>query len=216
MGILTNPRHELFAQELAKGKSASEAYTAAGYRSCRQNAARLMSNDDIRARLAELQAAAAKSTAITVESICRELDEANAVAKERGQASAMVSASALRAKLAGLMVEKVEVGGPGEFDACESVADFADEMLAPLIDGFRPVDAKDRQGLIDVLTRHGNEVQEYLAAIRARSITAVRCNPADLETPWQALEPHPSTKAHNPVEIRKREALCRLGNGRQR
>ena len=26
MGILTNPRHELFAQELAKGKSASEGW----------------------------------------------------------------------------------------------------------------------------------------------------------------------------------------------
>jgi phage terminase small subunit len=81
MGILTNPRHELFAQELAKGKSASEAYTVAGYRPCRQNAARLMSNDDIRARLAELQTQAARSTAITVESICAELDEANAVVK---------------------------------------------------------------------------------------------------------------------------------------
>jgi hypothetical protein len=31
MGILTNPRHELFVQELAKGKSASEAYATAGY-----------------------------------------------------------------------------------------------------------------------------------------------------------------------------------------
>ena len=40
MGVLTNPRHELFAQELAKGKSASEAYTLAGNRPCRQNAAR--------------------------------------------------------------------------------------------------------------------------------------------------------------------------------
>jgi hypothetical protein len=48
MGILTNPRHELFAQELAKGRSATEAYMLAGYKPCRQNAARLMTNDDIR------------------------------------------------------------------------------------------------------------------------------------------------------------------------
>jgi phage terminase small subunit len=59
MGILTNPRHELFAQELAKGKSATEAHTLAGYKPCRQNAARLTTNDDIRARLAEIQAAVA-------------------------------------------------------------------------------------------------------------------------------------------------------------
>ena len=50
--------------------------------------------------LAELQTAVAKNSAITIELICAELDEANAVAKERGQAAAMVSASALRAKLA--------------------------------------------------------------------------------------------------------------------
>jgi polysaccharide deacetylase 2 family uncharacterized protein YibQ len=45
-----------------------------------------MTNDDIRARLAELQGAVAISTKVTVESICRELDEANAVAKAKGQA----------------------------------------------------------------------------------------------------------------------------------
>jgi hypothetical protein len=203
MGILTNPRHELFAQELAKGKSASEAYTVAGYRPCRQNAARLMSNDDIRTRLAELQATAAKSTAITVESICRQLDEANAVAKQRGQASAMVSASALRAKLAGLMIEKVEVGNPGSFDSCETVADVADSMLTRLVDSFRPVDAKDRQGLIKLLERHSNEMQDYLAAISARPIIAQRFNPG--KTPWQQLELHPSAKIDNPAELRYRE-----------
>jgi hypothetical protein len=55
MGILKNPRHELFAQELAKGKSASEAYTLAGYKACRQNASRLSSHDDIKARVTELR-----------------------------------------------------------------------------------------------------------------------------------------------------------------
>ena len=40
------------------------------------------------------------------------------MAKERGQAAALVSARALKAKLAGLMVErqKIEVGGPGAYD----------------------------------------------------------------------------------------------------
>jgi Family of unknown function (DUF5681) len=55
MGILTNPRHEFFARELAKGKSANEAYKLAGYRPCRQNAHRLSSNDDIKQRIAELR-----------------------------------------------------------------------------------------------------------------------------------------------------------------
>ena len=197
MGILTNPRHELFAQELTKGKSASEAYTAAGYRPCRQNAARLMSNDDIRARLAELQAQAARSTAITVESICRELDEATALAKERGQASAMVSASALRAKLAGLMVDKVEVGDPGAFGKCETHADIADEMLERLIEGFYPVDERDRQGLVDLISRQMQELDEYTGAIKARPIVAERVDLNKLETPWQTLKPHSPRRLTN-------------------
>ena len=42
----------------------------------------------------------------------------------------MVSASALRANLAGLMVEKVEVGGVGDFSDSDGVEEFADAMLA--------------------------------------------------------------------------------------
>jgi phage terminase small subunit len=189
MGILTNPRHELFAQELAKGKSADEAFVTAGYSKNRGNASRLKANESVLMRLSELQAQAARSTAITVESICAELDEANAVAKERGQASAMVSASALRAKLAGLLVEKVEVGNPGSFDKCESMEAIADEMIAQLIEGFYPVDEQDREGLIGLLTRQAGEVQEYIAAIKARPITAERCDP-NLTTPWQELRPY--------------------------
>jgi hypothetical protein len=117
---LSNPRHERFVQALFEGESADAAYERAGFKANRGNASRLKANESILKRLAELQAITAKNSAITIESICAELDEANAVAKERGQAAAMVSASALRAKLAGLMVEKVEVGNPGSFDKCDT------------------------------------------------------------------------------------------------
>src|ERR1043166_2382259 len=116
MPPLSNPRHERFAQGLFEGLSADDAYEKAGYHQHRGNASRLRSNESVLARLSELQQAMA---GVTVESVCRELDEAVAVAKERGQASAMVSASALRAKLSGLMIERVEVGGVGEFDGCD-------------------------------------------------------------------------------------------------
>ena len=190
MGILANPRHERFVQALAEGKSADEAYQLAGYRANRGNAARMKANENILMRLAEIQNAVAKKTAITIESICAELDEANAVAKAKGQAAAMVSAATLRAKLAGLMVEKVEVGKPGDFDACESVADVADEVLARLIEQFRPVDETDRQGLISLYERHLAETGEYLDAIKARPITAERVDAKNLTTPWQNLRPH--------------------------
>ena len=60
MQMLTNARHERFAQSLAKGMSADAAHTAAGYKPHRQNAARMSTYDDIRARVAELQGSTAK------------------------------------------------------------------------------------------------------------------------------------------------------------
>lgn len=55
MAALLNKRHEAFAQALAKGKNATQAYVVSGYAPCRQNASRLASNDDIKQRIAELK-----------------------------------------------------------------------------------------------------------------------------------------------------------------
>jgi len=55
MTELKNHRHELVAKHLAAGKTASESYTLAGYSPCRQNASRLASSHDIRARVKELK-----------------------------------------------------------------------------------------------------------------------------------------------------------------
>lgn len=70
---LSNPRHELFAQAIAKGLSATDAYRAAGYKPDRKNAARLTTNDDIRTRVDEILAAGAKRAEVTVEQVVREL-----------------------------------------------------------------------------------------------------------------------------------------------
>lgn len=56
MPVLTNPKHEAFAQARAKGKSADEAYASAGYSRHDGNAARLSGNERVRARVAELVA----------------------------------------------------------------------------------------------------------------------------------------------------------------
>src|SRR5262249_24971924 len=149
-----------------------EAYQLAGYRANRGNAARMKANESISTRLAEIQSAVAKKSVITIESICAELDEANAVAKERGQAAAMVSASALRAKLAGLMVDKVEVTNLDALDKATSFEDIADAIIDQCIEQFRPVDDQDRQGLIDQLEKGHAELAEYVAAIKARPIIA--------------------------------------------
>jgi hypothetical protein len=107
--ILENERHELFAQQLAQGKSASEAYVNAGFQASRQNAGRLRTRDDVKARVAELQANAARSAEVSIQSLIRELDDAIDVARTKGQAQAMVSAAGMKAKLSGLMVERQQI-----------------------------------------------------------------------------------------------------------
>jgi terminase small subunit-like protein len=228
---LRNVRHERFCLALAEGLSHTAAYQKAGYRqtaSATANAARLITKDSIKSRLAHLQAMAARSTEITIESICRELDEANQIAKANGQASAMVSASTLRAKLAGLLTERIEAKvSVSGFDGCESAADMADQILSGPggpVELFRPLDERDRQGLIDLLERHESEFGEFMSAIKARPITAVRCDLTQLKPNWKELELHPSAYVDNPAQRRwdeikrQREQLQRkrIGNGNRR
>lgn len=73
MPILTNSSHELFAHAIAKGKSASDAYEAAGYARHDGNAGRLSKNEKIRARVEEILGAAADRAGITRERIQAEL-----------------------------------------------------------------------------------------------------------------------------------------------
>lgn len=55
MPVLKNARHERFAQELAKGKSADEAYQTAGFKPNRGNASKMKANQIILKRLEEIQ-----------------------------------------------------------------------------------------------------------------------------------------------------------------
>lgn len=60
MPVLSNHKHELFAQGLAEGKTADEAYIAAGFKENRGNASRLKANENIVARVAEILGASAE------------------------------------------------------------------------------------------------------------------------------------------------------------
>src|SRR5215467_13892889 len=55
MPALKNPRHEAFAQAVARGMSASAAYVEAGYKANRHNAAALAREQHIGTRVTELQ-----------------------------------------------------------------------------------------------------------------------------------------------------------------
>ena len=108
MPTLDNARHEAFAQCLAKGMTATEAYIKAGYKPNDGNAATLKGNQRVRDRLAELLAKAAERTIVTVEDIAKQLDEDRLFARENGAAAAAVTATMGKAKVLGLIVEKAE------------------------------------------------------------------------------------------------------------
>lgn len=113
--VLSNPRHERFAQELARGKTADEAYVLAGYKQNDGNATRLKGNERILARLEELQNRAANRAEVTVESLIAEAEEVRRLAVEKGQLSAAIAAIKEKGVLSGKRIERVQ-RQPGEFE----------------------------------------------------------------------------------------------------
>lgn len=113
-GPLANARHERFAQELVKGCSQSEAYRLAGYTPStanEANASRLVRNDKVAARLAELKGEAAKEAVITAHDIARQLDEDRQFARELEAPSAAITATMGKAKVLGLLADRIEHTG---------------------------------------------------------------------------------------------------------
>jgi hypothetical protein len=108
MLALPNPRHEKFAQGLAEGKTAINAYEMAGYKPDRGAASRLSANVSIQARVAELQGKAAESAIVTLEGLIQEAGELQVAGLKLNQISAAVAALTAKAKLAGFWVDKAE------------------------------------------------------------------------------------------------------------
>lgn len=111
MPVLDNAKHERFAQELAKGKTATEAYVEAGYKLNDGNAATLKGNQRISDRIAELLDRAATRTEITVANITDRLLAIAAKGETSSDAPMLAVARASlmdAAKLNGLIVDKSE------------------------------------------------------------------------------------------------------------
>lgn len=112
MPALQNPRHERFAQEVAKGQPASAAYKEAGYRTdgnaAEASASRLLRDVKVQARIAELQERGAIRTEITLEGLIQEAGAIQQAAMKSNQHSAAVAALTAKAKLAGLWVDRSE------------------------------------------------------------------------------------------------------------
>ena len=115
MPVLSNARHELFAQEIAKGKNTSEAYVNAGYNHNPGNAVRLKIKDNVSARITELLQRSAQKSVVTIETITEMYLEDRRLAQAAGQLAVSKSAADSLAKLHGLMIERSENGKPGDF-----------------------------------------------------------------------------------------------------
>jgi hypothetical protein len=139
---LPNAKHERFAQELAKGKTADEAYQIAGYSANRGNATTLKAKKSISGRVAEILGRGAARIEVTVESLVREAEEARVAAMELGQVSAAVAAIKEKGVLSGKRIERHEVDKAGAFEAL-SDDDLAAEIAAKLSEvGIAPAETK--------------------------------------------------------------------------
>jgi hypothetical protein len=143
MAALRNARQERYAQEIAKGKSQTEAYEAAGYRPSRSNASALRANKNVSDRVATLLAAAALKTEMTVASLTERLvsiaDKGEALADAPGLSVAR-QAVMDAAKLNGMVIDQSKVEGrfadvtdePVDHD--EAVAEFVEALKGDGID----------------------------------------------------------------------------------
>lgn len=108
---MLTPQRERFAREVASGKSQAEAYRIAYPKSLKwqetsvwAESSRLMANDKVLTRVAQIKETAALSAAVTVESLVKKLEKVCEIAlsAETPQCSAAVSAHLAQAKLLGL------------------------------------------------------------------------------------------------------------------
>jgi hypothetical protein len=133
MPALRNPKHEVFCQLMFEGAkygwSQGLIYLKAGFKAtghaAETSASRLMKKDDIRRRLAELGGGGAKKARVTAESLIGKLDIVFTGSVAEKQYSAAGRAVEVQSKLAGVMTDRIEVGGPGEFGGPQT----AEEVL---------------------------------------------------------------------------------------
>jgi phage terminase small subunit len=105
MPVLDNARHEAFAQHLAKGMPASEAYAKAGYAESRSSASRLLTNANIAARVAELKTMTAERVVVDREWVLAKLIEN---ASQADNLNASNKALELVGKELGMFVDRSE------------------------------------------------------------------------------------------------------------
>ena len=131
MPVLDNPKWEIAAQEVAKGKTQLKAIEAAGYAPHDSNASRLIGNDRVKLRIRELQQQAAMSVNIALQGQIEKLESLLEQAMVLNQISAGVAAVDKQNELMGLKIQRVENKRVDQF------ANMSDEELEAYVNGGR-------------------------------------------------------------------------------
>jgi phage terminase small subunit len=117
---LKNPRHELFAQQVAAGITQTDAFIEAYphaedwlRKTAKVKGSELAARPDVKARIAELQARAADVSVFTLAAHLNRLNALSIAAEKSGEFTAAVKAEENRGKAAGFYPTKVELTGRG-------------------------------------------------------------------------------------------------------
>lgn len=147
------PKQQRFVQEYLQDHNGTQAAIRAGYSesTARQQGSRLLTEPRIQAAVRAGQKKVAKKAEVTVDSLMAELEEARKLALKEKQASAAVTATMGKGKLAGLLVEKHKHSGAiGTYDLknlSDDDLDRLEQILGPLADaGGDPSGASEEGG----------------------------------------------------------------------
>jgi hypothetical protein len=174
MPPLNNSRHEKYAQALFEGQPQNAAYEAAGFRYHEGNASRLRRNEKIVARLAELQEAVAESSQVTVASLLRELEHARKRADSLDQLAASVKAIEAKAKVSGLLTQKIELNANTNngmtYDDENTSVDVALRMAK---EAAVVLSEKELAEFMEVIHDAWASITQFLASCKARPVSEV-------------------------------------------
>lgn len=167
MPQLKNPKHERFCQNVIDGMkhkwTQAEIYMRSGYKaeghSAEIAASRLLKKDEIQSRIAELTAPAARKARLTADTLMQKFERIEQGAIEAEQFGPAGRAAELQGKLSGLMIDRTEIGAPGDFADCNSLSDMALRML----------DEADLDDHLELLDRMRTELLKA-AGNRARKV----------------------------------------------
>ena len=145
MPALDNPRREKFAKGIVKGLPQRTAYEKAGYVPNDSHASRLVRIGKVQERIRELQELEIGKFATEKETVRQMFMQNYSLAVEAGNIAAANVAADKLARLDGHMIERKEIGGPGDFAAL-SDAELIELIAEPLTGAYGLQDGEGDEG----------------------------------------------------------------------